>query len=198
MIFIIRLTSYIATTLAESGIVDKADAEICRYGIELFIISVGEILAVLLLSIFVGNFFETLLFFVGFAPLRLYAGGYHSDTRLRCFLVLLGVFFLITAIFRFVPIDTYQILICINSFFSLVIVFAFAPVINVKKTTTAEQASKFRKISVVICTIESILLITLTLLNINNVYILALSYGQLAVVISMIAANIKSKYGKGE
>ena len=81
-----RIALSISNTLAENNIIKKEDVAIYKYGILLFLTSALEIGIILILSLFIGNFIETIIFFVAFLPIRVYAGGYHADTKLRCFL----------------------------------------------------------------------------------------------------------------
>lgn len=70
-----RIALSISNTLAESNIIKKEDVAIYKYGILLFLTSALEIGIILILSLFIGNFIETIIFFVAFLPIRVFAGG---------------------------------------------------------------------------------------------------------------------------
>ena len=82
-----NISSEIADMLWNQGIIQEDDVNTCKYGIDLFISSFLEILSILAIAIAFGNFIETTLLFVFFIPLRIYAGGYHADTKLKCYLI---------------------------------------------------------------------------------------------------------------
>lgn len=81
-----KLAQGTAERLAAQGIIREEDAPIYRYGLEAIYSSLLELLSILTLAALIGNFWQTVLFFAAFIPLRLYAGGYHASTRLRCLL----------------------------------------------------------------------------------------------------------------
>lgn len=87
-----KLAQKTANQLAVQGIIAKKDTAVYRYGLEALYSSLLELLTILFLSFFVGNFLQTILFFAAFIPLRVYAGGYHAKTRLRCYLMSLAVY----------------------------------------------------------------------------------------------------------
>ena len=101
------ISQYISQTLGDEGIIKKDEIDVCKYGIEYFIISVLEILSVLLLSAFVGNFVCTLIYFVAFIPLRIYSGGYHADSKIGCYLILLSVYALFSVMIKYIPTNYY-------------------------------------------------------------------------------------------
>ena len=73
--------------LVSRGVIAEADASIYAYGFEAMFSTVFTFGSIIVLSVCVGNFFETLLFFTAFMVLRIYAGGYHAATRVRCYLI---------------------------------------------------------------------------------------------------------------
>ena len=103
-----RIALSISNTLAESNIIKKEDVAIYKYGILLFLTSALEIGIILILSLFIGNFIETIIFFVAFLPIRVYAGGYHADTKLRCFFVLIGVYAIFSVVLMIATNEIYQ------------------------------------------------------------------------------------------
>lgn len=99
-----RLAQGTADRLAAQGIIREEDVPIYRYGLEAMYSSLLELLSILALAALIGNFWQTVLFFAAFIPLRLYAGGYHASTRLRCFLTSLVVYAAFTIMLEIVPV----------------------------------------------------------------------------------------------
>lgn len=87
-----KLAQKTADQLAVQGIISQKDTAVYCYGLEALYSSLLELLTILFLSLFVGNFLQTMLFFAALIPLRVYAGGYHAKTRLRCYLMSLAVY----------------------------------------------------------------------------------------------------------
>ena len=63
------ISNSIATELGAQGIIQEEDIDKCRYGLEVFISSVLEIVSLLFVALFVGNFLEVVLLFAAFIPL---------------------------------------------------------------------------------------------------------------------------------
>lgn len=82
-----RLSSFFAT----NSIIKQEDAEVYEYSLEILFSTILNFVAVIIIAILTRKSLLTLLYLLGFIPLRLIAGGYHADTHFRCFGVLLEV-----------------------------------------------------------------------------------------------------------
>lgn len=188
-----NISDNIADTLLQSGILRDDNVDACRYGLDIFVSSVLEIISILVISVFVGNFVETLLFFLAFVPLRIYAGGYHADTKLKCYFVSIGVYAAFTVAIYSLPQTLYITVNMLMSMFSVVIVFAAAPVVHRNKTVNEIERMYYRKFSILICMVETLIILILTAVFPRSIYIVSLVFGQLAVTLSMVAAIVKRK-----
>ncbi len=188
-----NISDNIADTLLQSGILQDDNVDACRYGLDIFVSSVLEIISILVISVFVGNFVETLLFFLTFVPLRIYAGGYHADTKLKCYFVSIGVYAAFTAAIYALPQSLYTTVNILMSMFSVVIVFAAAPVVHRNKTVNEVERMYYRKFSILICMVETLINLILTAVFPRNIYVVSLVFGQVAVTVSMVAAIVQRK-----
>ena len=187
------ISGTIANTLWTQGIIQEEDIDTCRYGLDVFISSALEIASILLIAAFIGNFIEAVLLFTAFIPLRVYAGGYHADTKLKCYLISLGVYGIFTAIMNILPQGLYSVLSMSVAIFSLIMVLIAAPVVHKNKTVNDIERKYYRKFSIWICSIETTIILLLTAIFPKSPYIVSLAIGQAAVTISMIAAIVKGK-----
>ena len=178
---------------------DEGDIEVYAYGLEVFLSSVLEVLAILIIGIFVGRIFEALAFFISFIPLRSFAGGYHAKTHLRCFFVLLVVYGLVLLILNLIPISfaVHIALICVG--LSVFPILKFAPLADVNKPIGVLQRKEFRKKSVFILLVQAIIIIGLSgliiMFNVSAIisYIcLSFALGQLSAVMSLVVAKIRN------
>lgn len=186
------LSKTTADILVSQAAISKEDAEICSYGLEIFFASAIELIAIFIISAFAGNFLPTLLFFSFFIPLRIYAGGYHADTKLKCFFVSLLVYFVFSVILAYLPHNLYVYMIVAELAFTLTMVVAKAPVVHYNKSINSKEKGVYRKISLAIAFSESAIIVAFTMLD-NKAYALAMSLGQLGESLSMLAALIKTK-----
>jgi len=183
----------IACALWNQGIIREEDIDTCRYGLDIFVSSAIEIISILLIAVLVGNFLETFLFFLAFTPLRIYAGGYHANTKLRCYLISLGVYCIFTMIMNILPQNKYWTVNLLTTLSSLSIVLFSAPVIHKNKYVNKIELKYYRKFSIWICSIETVVILLLTVIFSKSPYIVSLAIGQAAVTFSMISALIKEK-----
>lgn len=185
-----QLVDKFVHNLERLQIVQSKDTQLCKYGIEIFLSSVIEIISILLLSLFVGNIIETLLFFLMFVPLRIYAGGYHANTRLRCYFVSLGMYALFTVTLLTLPVSWYTITNVSCSLFSCFMIYAVSPVIHRNKSVSLQEKSHYRKISLKICLTETIIILFTTVLFPNNIFSCSMAMGQIAVIIGMLVGKL--------
>lgn len=190
--------SYISETLAEAGFIQKEDIAVCKYGIEVFSISVLEVLSVLILSLACGNFMNTMLFFVAFIPLRMYAGGYHADSKLRCYIVLLLVYLALTLFIKHIPESLIVPFAVATVAFTIFMIFRFAPIINEKKKVNEKEILYYKRVSISITLLEAFIILLGMLLSLGSRYIASFALGQFAVSLAMITAFVKTKLIGGE
>lgn len=184
-------SEHVSLILAENNIIKKDELELCKYGLEVLTSTVFDIVSVMIVSFFAGNFVDTLVFLISFFTLRIYAGGYHADTKLKCYLIFVAVYILFTLTGRYVPEQYYVVTETIISFVTFTVILIFAPVVNYKRSANSKERSLYKKVSIAIFTLQIfILLITA---KFNRRYAFDFSLGQLAVSLSMIAAFVKSK-----
>ena len=192
-----KITDTVSVTLEKNGIIGKEETAICSYGLELLLLAGVEFASVLLLAAFVGNFFHTILFLLSILPLRMYAGGYHADTRLRCYLILLLVYGLFSVLLHYTPNGLYPAAAGISVVLTVASVWALAPIVHKNKRVTEKERAAYRKISLVIMSAEVALLLFGALWKPESKSVFTLSLGQFAVAISMLAAFVKNKKERG-
>ena len=96
-----RISKKISYCLSENKVIDRKDCKIYQHGIELFLTCVIEIGLILIAALLCRNFWNTTMFFFGFLPIRVYSGGYHADTRIRCFAVLVIVYIIFSSMIQY-------------------------------------------------------------------------------------------------
>ena len=187
-----KLAQGTAERLVAQGIIREEDAPIYRYGLEAMYSSLLELLSILALAALIGNFWQTVLFFAAFIPLRLYAGGYHASTRLRCFLTSLVVYAAFTIMLEIVPAAWFVPLAFIGGAVSFLIVWLFAPVIHQNHRSGLKHQVRFRRISIRICVVEvSAIIVGQILWSESALFFVAL-LGLLAETLSILAVKSQS------
>lgn len=135
--------------LKEEGLIDDSEEELVAYGI-----SQGKsMLLSLIVSFAVGAAMEMapecLIFLLVLIPLRMFAGGYHADSRLKCgilsFLILTGSLLIL----KFIPFGAKTCLIAATA--SFLIILMLAPVENPVRLLDDVEKKVFRRRAAGIC-----------------------------------------------
>ena len=74
--------------------IEKDEADIYQYGLEIFMDGVLETLLLVVLGILWGRFWQSICFIVSFTVLRSFTGGYHAATKVRCAGATVGLYIL--------------------------------------------------------------------------------------------------------
>lgn len=186
-----NISNGIADMLWTQGIIQEDDIDKCKHGIDLFISSFLEIISILAIAAFLGNFIETVLLFVFFVPLRIYAGGYHADTKLKCYFISLVMYGFSYTLANITPSGMFVLINVIGTLFSLIMVLIMAPIIHINKNVNDIERRNYRKISIEICLVETTIILLLTMTIPKNIIVTYLTVGQVSVAISMLAAIMK-------
>lgn len=81
-----KLTNHILSYLISSNAIDDNEEtkDYYRYGIEITISSLINILLIIIIGIVSGNALESIVFLACFIPLRQFTGGFHAKTYFLC------------------------------------------------------------------------------------------------------------------
>ena len=148
-----KLTAY----MIDQKIVPEEDEEIYVYGWSLIFSHVGSFLVMLIAAALMGEVLGTLIFLVFMIPLRSYAGGFHADSYLKCFILSMSCYAiaLIAALFwpSHFPIWTLAL-----ALFAVLATFIAAPVDHPNKRLKEFRRRQHKIISRVIVLVQAILI----------------------------------------
>lgn len=125
-----QLADFTTHLFVTKGIVTEADAPIYAYGFEVLFSSLFTFGSIFVLAACFDFFVETLVFFAAFFPLRIYAGGYHASTRVRCYFMSLAMIVIFCGLLVVVPTQWYYILNLIIAGVVIVFIYLWAPVLH--------------------------------------------------------------------
>lgn len=80
------VSKHIVNWLIRSGTVEENDNELYEYAVTCTIMNISPLLIMILLGIISGLLIESILIILPFTFIRSYSGGYHSQSRLCCFI----------------------------------------------------------------------------------------------------------------
>ncbi len=153
------LSNFIALFLYRKKIIDEKRLPVCAYGFEIIVSTIIGFLLVLTSGIILGEFMEAVLFYCLFVGVRLFTGGYHADTHLKCKMTLLicCLFVLVTSKYLKLSIG----LQCLMLLLYLIVVFLFSPVEHINAPLTTDEKARNGKISIIMA-------ITLTIISLSG------------------------------
>lgn len=132
-------------------IVEKENKDIYQYGFEMLLSSLLTVFIVVIIGLFFNCLLEACVFYLVFATIRSYSGGFHANTYLKCkitfIIVLLSVLSLsfildniILSIYSVIPIVIFNILMLLK----------FAPIENKNKPIKDSDIKKHKIKSVLL------------------------------------------------
>ena len=105
---------------------------------------------------------------MSFSLIRTYAGGYHCQKAINCYLVSSSIVVLVLAIVRFTPKEYMLIISLVLLFFSIPIFLKFAPMGTPTKPLDVNEWKHYRKKALVYLSIEFVVFTVLLLIQLYN------------------------------
>lgn len=186
-----KIASKLVNDLVSLAVIDRRDIDIYRYGLEVLLLSLLQIFSILFIAFFVGNFFETVVYFAAFIPMRLFAGGYHASTRSRCYLLSLFVYGIFTIILKICPNYIHLELGLSFACISLVAIFFLAPEIHSNRKFDQTDYLFFKRVCKRIEIIGTFVIIICYLFQKENI-VFIISISLLSEIIAILASKISN------
>lgn len=161
------LSQKIVNKLCEQDVIDTCDAAAYVYGYELLISSVISVLIVVLVSIICGDLRYSLSFLLGFVIQRIYIGGYHATSHIRCYFAFSGMFLICVLLSKLIAAP--YIFRIITTALLLTISILFAPVEAKNKPLNEKKRLKYKIIASTLSAIDFIFALLNVLPNGRNI-----------------------------
>lgn len=149
----------IADFLYQKKVISKDYIDICAYGYEVFFFNLFNALLILLFGILLDKLLYSIVFFLIFAVLRQYCGGFHAKSTIVCTIAyLLSYLFVIIISTTKAIIEMYTFPFCIifNLTF-IIMIFLYAPIENINKPLESHEKIRNKKKSLLLSAVASIL-----------------------------------------
>ena len=183
-----KLVNWITVRVCDGENFDDDKIAVVKYGIELMLLKIIFFGVCLVIGAFMGMFFECVVYLVLFTILRTNAGGYHADTRIRCFIQSMLTMIVAMLVLMYVNTVT-MIVLSVTAFLSGIVIILLAPVDSENKRLEKDEIVKFKTRSIVILIAEIIFALIMLYFKI---YVLS-SAAMLAITMSgiLLAAGYK-------
>lgn len=88
----------VAISFLKNNVITKEEVDVYQYGAELVISQTFATVAILGIGIILGKFQETVIYYLAYTFLRVYAGGFHASCYRNCNLIYLLSYFLLISL----------------------------------------------------------------------------------------------------
>ncbi len=175
----------------------ETDEEIVRYGLEIVIMKLIFVIIILVTGLMMNCFIESIFFTAVYSALRMYAGGCHADSRIKCFIN--SILTLAVALIGIKASEAFgmaNIILGILSVISAVYIFITAPIDTENKRLDREEICHYGRRARVLTVIFVLLAVILLILKINNVAC-AIMMGIVVEAVLMLEGYIKNHKAGG-
>lgn len=148
-----KLINAAVRLMYQNNIISEYDLDIIRYGTEILILKIIFFILTVLVGAIGKCLPEIIIFMIAFEPLRIFAGGYHADTRIKCFFLSFFMLILVTSAVKYVPLSFVPYILLIN-IVSVTTVCLTAPVGTKKKALDPLEKAVYGKRARIILAVE--------------------------------------------
>lgn len=182
-----RFIDLYCSNLEKHQIISQEQTEVCAYGLELLLSGLINIFILVLCSFILHEEKYIFFYFLGFIPMRLFAGGYHADNHLNCCIVFAGIYMISLFVKRFIIPVSMMLFIVIEG----LLVFCLSPVESPNKhlTDRRRKISRCRSIGILLCNFA--ICVIYLWFQTNNTYIAYYLLSGFLASLTMIAGKIK-------
>ncbi len=145
------------------------DEEIIRAGLEILLSKAFFTAVIVIIGVIMNCFFESIIFTVSFSVLREYGGGYHAETRKKCFV--LSIMTLVVALSIIKLAESFQILmfpICGIALISAIYILLKAPIDTPNKRFDEDEIRVYGRKARLLTVILSAIAVLLWLLKLSD------------------------------
>lgn len=188
-----HISDIITEKLIENNTVQAENKEIYRFGIQQFFTMLLNIITVIIIGISLQMLGRAVLFIAVFIPLRIYAGGVHAKTPIRCYLY--SVIFIVSVFLVMKHANLHMFICCILYASSGIVVLFLSPVEDKNKILDKLEISVYKKRTRIIWMTESIVALICILLNLKTVFE-CFTFSSTSLSIILILGVLNNKFNK--
>ncbi len=141
-----NLLNRLLNLMSEYGIVnDDESYDIVRFGAEILIMKIIFLIVIILVGFLTSSLTEIIFFMLAFQPSRMYCGGYHADTKIRCAISSVLLMISVVILSKVIPLYILPILSIIAFVFSCTVILFLAPLGSANKPLDEDEKTVYKK-----------------------------------------------------
>lgn len=180
----------VSSFFIRKNIILEKDKEAYDYSFEVLIAFVLNFIIVINLALLTKTFLFGLLFISAFLPLRIFAGGYHASTHLRCMITLIITYLIFVVLIRLFPVNLIKVTCFGMLILSQLIIFLFAPSEDKNNPLNQNKKSQLRLRSIIISMLYALISVCGLLVLKNPVFVFSFALGFFTVALSVLANSL--------
>ena len=178
----------------KNNYISRMDINSYKYGFEILLSTVCNIVLAAAISILFKSLFEALFYLAAFISVRIVGGGYHAKTHKSCIFIFSSAFFSACLIIKLMVDSIIPLFNIFCAILSSLVIWKVAPVEAPNKPLSGTKRKRYEAISLVLgCLFIVLALISYLTILIPNSITVHLFLGELTAAFSMIAGSRKRK-----
>jgi len=143
-----KTANLIAKNIMEHSSANAEDFEVHVFGAQQGLVILLNIITFVVIGLLVGVFWQIVIFACAYISLRVYTGGYHASTPVRCYIMSTVMILFFALLMRFVVVEPYAV-VSLLALCGLAICFA-APIDNENKRIDSDEKRVYKRRAVII------------------------------------------------
>ncbi|MGN0321329.1 MAG: accessory gene regulator B family protein [Lachnospira sp.] len=172
---------------------NKVDDSVITFGLEMLKTVIIEAVAAVVIALVIGEFWRAMLFLIALMPLRQYAGGYHTKSRISC--AVLSTIIYVSELLIVKYINVKIMIQIVDVIISAFIIIWLAPMENNNNPLDKIQIIHFRNKTRVFLLFDILIFVILIFTNMNDCSMVVANAINLVAVLT-IMGYISNKIDK--
>lgn len=147
-----KLAEYLTQQLENENVISSDKRELYRYGFQNGMILTLNFITSILIGVIFGKALESIILLAAYIPLRSYAGGHHSSSSEKCYIVSSLIMIIWMCLLKFQILSTSCCVIMLIA--GLIVCIMLAPVEGKNKPLDEDEIHIYRKRSFAVLLIE--------------------------------------------
>lgn len=187
-----KISQKITDKLVTLGIISNDDYDIYKYGFELIIALLSTVTSIVLISLLIHKFVETVLYLVGFFSVRAICGGYHAKHHYTCYVTTTSTYFLFLILNICFYSKSYLNLVTgFMTAVSVILIIALAPIEHPNNPMTEYRKNRSRFFSLILSIVICLIHFTSIFSEMALLYVFNHTIGVFLAAIAILAAKIE-------
>ena len=186
------ISQSITQKFVKLGIIKEDDYEVYKYGFELLIALILTTGVIIIVSLLVDKFIETLLYLIGFFSIRVVCGGYHAKHHYSCFIATTSSYFLFLLLnYCFCSKPYLNLVAGFMTIVSAISIIAFAPIEHPDNPMTEYRKKRNRLFSLILSVIICFIHFASLFSEFALLYVFSYTIGIFLADFAILAAKIE-------